>query len=136
MVKLFNPAIQHTDPDNLQFCLKISDTEFWYCEPNIYHELIYTEGTIENLIYHTFKGNPDGLLALASSVKEVRSFIYNQYLWLEGTSDINDFDDKEKLQLLDDYGYSWEDFEDDADRNQIICENYFEQNPMDFRNDI
>lgn len=136
MVKLFDPAIQHTDPDNLQFCLKISDTEFWYCEPNIYHELIYTEGTIENLIYHTFKGNPDGLLALCSSVKEVKDFLSNKYLWLEGLIDMDDFTEAEKLKLLDDYDYSWDDFEEDTDRNQIICENYFEQNPMDFRNDI
>ena len=36
MKNLLNPGIEFTDPDTLQFCLPLSDKEFWYCEPNCY----------------------------------------------------------------------------------------------------
>lgn len=42
MNRLFTPGIECTDPDSLQFCLRISDTEYWYCQPNIYHKDLFT----------------------------------------------------------------------------------------------
>jgi hypothetical protein len=66
----------------------------------------------------------------------VKVFILNRQLWLSGEIDVRDFPEEEKMQLLMDYGYRWEDFGNDTDRNQIISEIYFESCPMDFRNDI
>ena len=136
MKNLFNPNIQCTDPDNLQFCLILSDTEFWYCEPNIYNEQIYSDGTPENTLYKKYKGNPKQLLADAGANAEVKKFVSNRLLWLAGLVDTNDFSTEEKNELLNSYGYAWNTFSDNKERNQIICENYFEENPMEFRNDI
>ncbi|MDR1502292.1 MAG: hypothetical protein LBT43_07545 [Prevotella sp.] len=137
MVNLLNPAIQCTDPDNLQFCLKISDKEFWYCEPNTYNEkLLPGSKACELNLLRKYKGYPIRLLKDAATKEDVKEFINNKQLWLSGTVDVNDFSHYEKNELLDNYGYSWYDFTSDTDRNQIICENYFEQNPMEFRNDI
>lgn len=55
---------------------------------------------------------------------------------MTGTIDAADFSREEQEALLKDYGYAWEDFISDADRNQIICENHFELYPEDYRNDI
>jgi hypothetical protein len=136
MENLFNPGIRCTDPDNLQFCLKISDGEFWYCEPNIYHESIYTDGTPENRLYERYKGNPKQFLIDTRTDENVKQFVNNRHLWLSGSIDADDFTHEEKTELLSGYGYAWDSFSDDSERNQIICENYFEQNPMDFHNDI
>ena len=136
MKNLFNPNIQCTDPDNLQFCQILSDTEFWYCEPNIYNEQIYSDGTPENTLYKKYKGNPMQLLVDAGTNAEVKKFVSNRLLWLTGLVNINDFSTEEKKELLNSYGYVWNTFLDDKERNQIICENYFEQNPMEFRDDI
>ena len=57
-------------------------------------------------------------------------------LWLEGEIDAADFSQQEQETLLADYGYQWEFFASDAERNQIICENQFEQYPYDYRNDV
>jgi len=55
---------------------------------------------------------------------------------VEGEIDVADFSQQEQEALLADYGYKWEIFSSDAERNQIICENHFEQYPLDYRNDI
>lgn len=137
MENLLNPAIQCTDPDRLQFCLKISDEEYWYCEPNWYHEKLmpYTCNREQELI-ETYKGNPKLLLRKAQVDDEVKAFVLDRQLWLCGSSEMSDFEPGEPLQLLKDYGYEWDSFNNDAERNQIICEIYFEQHPMDFRQDI
>lgn len=137
MENIFNPDIQCTDPDQLQFCLKISDKEFWYCQANVFHPLLYADaGTTERAIYDLYSGYPKQLLLDAQNDKEVMEFVTNRQIWLTGSSEMDDFTQAEQLELLDDYGYKWDDFKSDAERNQIICENFFEQNPMDFRNDI
>ena len=137
MENLFNPNIECTDPDSLQFCLKISDAEFWYCEPNTYHEKLLPGSKAHELNLLTkYKGYPICLLKDAALKGDVKAFINNRQIWLTGTIDIDDFSDEEKIELLDNYDYQWADFNTDAERNQIICENYFEQNPMEFRNDI
>lgn len=137
MQNLFNPNITCTDPDNLQFCLKISDQEFWYCEPNIYNEKLMPDSDASEVeLFERYKGNPKKLLHDAQTVEEVKALVNNRQLWLTGSSEMDDFTQAEQIELLDDYGYKWDDFKSDAERNQIICENFFEQNPMDFRNDI
>lgn len=136
MENLLNPNIQFTDPDNLQFCLKLSDEEFWYCEPNVYHEKLSPEAdSVESLIYDTLSGYPKDLIRLSSVVTEVKEFISNRKLWMTGTIEVDDFDQEEKLELLADYGYKWDGFSSDAERNQIICEIHFESYPFDYRND-
>lgn len=137
MERLFTPGIQCTDPDQLQFCLHISDTEFWYCEPNHYHtDLFPGADTPARRICDKYRGYPDKLLQDARTDAEVRAFVSDRRLWLTGTIDANDFNREEQVELLSDYGYRWEFFATDTDRNQIICENHFEQYPEDYRNDI
>lgn len=137
MERLLNPNIKCTDPDQLQFCLKISDTEFWYCQPNLYHtDLLPDANTPASRIYDKYCGYSDQLFRAAQTDNGVRSFITDRKFWLEGEIDVNDFSREEQEKLLDNYGYKWNDFTSDADRNQIICENHFEQYPLDYRNDI
>lgn len=135
--RLFSPNIECTDPDHLQFCLKISDTEFWYCQPNIYHnDLLPDADTPASRIYNKYCGVPHELLRDAQTDNDVRTFVNDRKFWMEGEIDVNDFSREEQEELLDDYGYKWNDFTSDAQRNQIICENHFEQYPLDYRNDI
>lgn len=127
MKNLLNPSIQFTDPDTLQFCLALSDKEFWYCEPNCSHDKLLPESdSTERIIYDTLCGYAEELIRLSSVVTEVKEFISNKRLWCSGDISIDDIDDKEQLELLSAYGYSWDDFHSDTDRNQIICESYFE----------
>lgn len=136
MERLMNPGIECTDPDQLQFCQKISDTKFWYCEPNTYHDSLLPDAdTPARRLYEKYSGYPRQMLKDAHTSEEVSDFITNSTLWLTGEIDADDFTREEQEKLLDDYGYSWDSFDDEANRNQIICENYFEQNGPDFRND-
>lgn len=137
MERLLNPDIECTDPDQLQFCLKISDKTFWYCQPNVYHDdLLPNADTPASRIYHKYCGNPKELLRDAQTDKEIRAFVTDRMFWMEGEIDVDDFSHEEQEELLGDYGYKWDDFTSDADRNQIICENHFEQYPLDYRNNI
>lgn len=127
MENLLNPSIQFTDPDTLQFCLPISDKEFWYCEPNCCQDKLFPEsGSTERIIYDMLCGYPGELIRLSSVVAEVKEFISNGRLWYSGDISIDDIDDKERLELLQAYGYSLDSFSTGAERNQIICESYFE----------
>lgn len=135
MENLLNPSIQFTDPDTLQFCLPLSDKEFWYCEPNCCHDKLLPESdSTERIIYDTLCGYPEELIRLSSVVAEVKEFTSNGRLWYSGDISIDDIDDKEQLELLQAYGYSRDSFSSDIDRSQIICENYFEENLSDFSN--
>lgn len=135
MMYLDEQNIKCTDPDNLQFCHKISDKEFWYCEPNTGNiKLLPGADTPERKIYEKYKGSPEVLLRDARIDKTVYAFLTNNELWLSGAIEVDDFTHEEKVELLKDYGYSWDSFSNDAERNQIICENYFEQYPFDYCN--
>lgn len=137
MENLLNPDIECTDSDSLQFCLKLSDEEFWYCQPNGYHDKLFlSTGCTECLIVNILSGYPEDLIRLSSVVTEVKEFVSDRKLWMTGSIETGDFDEEEKLELLADYGYKWEGFSNDAERNQIICEIHFESYPMDYRNDI
>lgn len=127
MKNLLNPSIQFTDPDTLQFCLPLSDKEFWYCEPNRCHDKLLPESdSTERIIYDMLCGYPGELIRLSSVVAEVKEFISNGQLWCSGNISIDDIGEKEQLELLQAYGYSLDSFSAGAERNQIICENYFE----------
>lgn len=137
MEKLLKPHIVNTDPDQLQFCHKISDKKFWYCEPNLYHDdLLPGAETSARRMYDKYCGYPTQLLDDALTDKDVRAFVCDRMLWLEGEIDVRDLTTEQQEKLLADYGYKWDFFDCDCNRNQIICENYFEQNPQDFRNDF
>lgn len=127
MKNLLNPSIQFTDPDTLQFCLPISDKEFWYCEPNCCQDKLFPESdSTERIIYDMLCGYPGELIRLSLVVAEVKEFISNRRLWCSGDINIDDIDDKEQLELLQAYGYSLDSFSTGVERNQIICESYFE----------
>lgn len=135
MENLFNPNIQCTDPDTLQFCLPISDTEFWYCQINDTNEdLFFTVQSPKRLIYETLCGYPEILLGLVNTVVEVKELVTKPKYWFSTDINVADFTEEEKNELLRGYGYSWSDFDSDANRNQIICECYFEDNICDFGN--
>ena len=97
-------------------------------------KLLPNAKTTEKLIYDMLCGAPQSLLDLSKTVAEVKEFVSNPPLWCSDDFDVTDFTQEEKLELLADYGYSWDDFHSDADRNQIICECYFEENICDFDN--
>lgn len=127
MKNLLNPNIQLTDPDTLQFCLPLSDKEFWYCEPNSCHDKLLPESdSTERIIYDTLCGYPEEFIRLSSVVAEVKEFISNGRLWCSGDISIDDIGEEEQIELLRAYGYSWDSFSSEAERNQIICECYFE----------
>lgn len=136
MENLLTPNIQYTDPDTLQFCLPLSDTKFWYCQVNDCHKRLMPDAeTPESLIYDILCGYPEKLLDLASKVMEVKEFITNHRYWHTGEIDITEFDREEQLELLKDYGYTWNDFTSDIERTQIICECHFEENIREYEND-
>lgn len=136
MENLLNPHTYCTDPDTLQFCLPISDTEFWYCQVNDFSEKLFGEAdTMERFIYDTLCGNPKALHDLAAKVSEVKAFVTDRRLWCTTDIDVTDFSHEEQQELLSDYGLKWDSFNSDRDRNQIICECYFEENIWDFDNE-
>jgi hypothetical protein len=137
MKKLFDKDTHCTDPDSLQFCLPVSEHKFWYCEPNGYNDLLLPKSnSAESRIFDKYAGFPQELLRDAKKETAIKELMLNRQLWLFGEIDVRDFSEEEKTQLLMDYGYRREDFSNEADRNQIISEIYFESYPMDFRNDI
>jgi hypothetical protein len=135
MKNIFDENIQCTDPDMLQFCLSISEHKFWYCEPNFYHNALSSD-TPESRIYIHYSGYPEKMMEAAREDKAVNAFLQNSHLWVCGEIDVRDFRREEQIKLLADYGYRWENFDTEAERNQLVCEIYFETYPMDFRNDI
>ncbi|WP_416998969.1 hypothetical protein [Alistipes indistinctus] len=135
--QIFRPSTKCSDPDQLQFFRKISVTKFWYCEPNIYHnDLLPDADTPASRLREKYLGDPEGLLQDAHTDPEVHAFLSNSALWLEGEIDADSFSREQQEKLLKGNGYSWNFFACDMDRNQIICEIYFEENQLEFRNDI
>lgn len=135
MENLLNPHTYCTDPDTLQFCLPLSDTEFWYCQVNDFSERLFGDAdTMERFIYDLLCGYPNALHDLTAKVSEVKAFATDRRLWNTVYIDVTDFSHEEQLELLSGYGLKWDSFNSDTDRNQIICECYFEENICDFDN--
>ncbi|MDR1504571.1 MAG: hypothetical protein LBT43_19155 [Prevotella sp.] len=131
-LNLFHPNISSADPDTLQFCIVISDTSFWYCEFDLSNFCGVTEGRDLEL-FRKYKGYPGKLIADAKNDSEVLEFIENKSLWISTTIDSDDIDKETEEDLLNTYGIPIEDFEEGAERNQIIAEMYFEVYVDDFR---
>lgn len=91
--------------------------------------------TPERLMYDVLCGYPEKLLYLAGKIIEVKEFITNHRYWHSSEIDVTMFTHEEQLDLLKGYGYSWNDFTSDAERNQIICECDFEENIREYEND-
>jgi len=131
-LNLFHPDISFTDPNQLQFCIIISDTSFWYCEFDQSNFCGVTQGHDFEL-FRKYKGYPHKLIADAKSDPEVLEFVQNDSLWISTTIDSDDIDKETEADLLTTYGIPIEDFEEGVDRNQIIAEMYFEVYIDDFR---
>lgn len=133
MKNLLNPNVICTDPDTLQFCLPLSETRFWYCQVNDFNEGFRSETDgVKELIYTSLCGEPELLFDLAQKVIEVQEFISNPRYWFSGDINVTSLTHEEKLVLLQDYGYSWDSFTSEADRNRIICECEFEENILEY----
>ena len=106
MNRLFTPGIECTDPDSLQFCLRISNTKYWYCQPNIYHrDLFPGADTPARHILCRYLGDPNDFLRDMHTDAEVRAFASDRMLWMESEIDAADFSQQEQEALLADYGY-------------------------------
>lgn len=129
---LLNPEVVCTDPDTLQFCLKLSGHEFWYCE---FDKTILTEipNSAEHNWYRQYKGEPDRLLHDAMQNSGTMNFLNSRNLWISATIDTNDIDEKERFDLFSSYGIDPEEYTDDTNRYQMIAEMYFESNLFEFR---
>lgn len=123
-----------TDPDTLQFCKQVSDTVFWYCEPNTFHpKLSSGADTPERRMLERYEGRPEGLLRDAGEQEEVHKFLITDEFWLSGKINATEIDAEEIRELSGAYGYSPEYLKSDA---MLLCECYFESYPTDFMPDF
>ncbi len=137
MPQIFRPSTKCSDPDQLQFFRKISVSKFWYCEPNLYHsDLLPDADTPASRLREKYLGDPeDCFRMLIQTPKFMLSFPTPHYgLGARSMQTVSLREQQEKF--LKGYGYSWDFFSCDMDRNQIICEIYFEENQLEFRHDI
>ena len=95
-----------TDPNECQFCRKISDTEFEYIQ-------LRNKALLNGKSY-----GKNALLALNDNTK------IND--WYEDEIDVNNYTDREKEEYLAPYGGILDGWEKDADRNQLVAECIFE----------
>lgn len=105
----FDTSWHCTDVDNFQFCKKISDTEFSYCQ--LANEDIINE--VENI-------NPKDVLDYLNTKQT------NITDWFSGDIDVNDYDSDEIGEVLSAYGDILNGCDDITLRNQLICECIFE----------
>lgn len=131
MYNLFQPETKFTDPDQLQFCLPISEYEFWYCEINQSKIVLEGDRDIET-IFDKYAGQPEKLLEDADTNLHVREFIINTRNWITAEIDVREITEEEKKNLLSIFGDSANNFANDKERNQMIAEMYFEQNINEF----
>jgi len=129
---LFHPNIECTDPDTLQFCIRLSETSFWYCEFD-QTALCELETECYEELYNKYEGYPEQLIADAMSNPEVLEFVNNKSLWISTTIDIEDIDAEEHTSLFDTYGMNPSDFKTPQELNQILAEMYFEIYIEDFK---
>mgnify|MGYP003623248592 FL=1 len=128
MNRLFQPGIQFTDPDQLQFCLPISEHEFWYCE------LDQTDPDSDvHRILIKYGGQPEKLLEDAETNLHIKEFVFNRTNWVQATIDTREITPSECADLLIAYAENPDDYEEGADCNQLIAEMYFETNINQFR---
>lgn len=99
-----------TDPDECQFCRKISDTEFEYIQ--------LKNEDLKKFVETFHLGNKHLL-----SVLNDRTIIAD---WYQSETDVNDYDADAIGEYLMPYGGILDGVTDDVERNQIIAECIFE----------
>ena len=99
-----------TDPDECQFCRKISDTEFEYIQ--------LKNDDLKKFVETFHLGNKHLLEVLND-----RTTIAD---WYQSETDVNDYDTDEIGEYLSPYGGILDGVTDDVERNQIIAECIFE----------
>lgn len=99
-----------TDPDEYQFCRKISDTEFEYIQ--------LRNDDLKKFVETFHLGNKHLLEVLND-----RTTIAD---WYQSETDVNDYDVEQIAEYLSPYGGILDGVTDDAERNQIIAECIFE----------
>lgn len=109
----FSKGWHCTDPDTFQFCKKLSDTEFSYCQ--LANEDIIDEINVMQIGGHFF---------------DVKEFLNNKGTcaedWYAGDIDVTDYDGDEIGEVLSAYGGVLDGVDSQELRNQIIAECIFE----------
>lgn len=116
MRRLLENKWECTDPDNLQFCVKLDDYSYWYCQ------LIELTGELKK-----FAGYPGMLIA------EGKELILNESYWAHGEIHIDDIEYGEVTSLVESYGYDITQHSS-FENVQMVIEMYFETNINDFVN--
>ena len=99
-----------TDPDECQFCRKISDTEFEYIQ--------LRNDDLKKFVETFHLGNKHLLEVLND-----RTTIAD---WYQSETDVNDYDAEQIAKYLSPYGGILDGVTDEAGRNQLIAECIFE----------
>jgi len=102
-----------TDPDNFQFCKRLGETEFSYCQ--LANESIIDEINALQCMGHYF---------------DVRQFLNNKGTsskdWYSGDIDVTDYDADEIGDVMSAYGGILDGIDNIVLRNQIVAECIFE----------
>ena len=114
-----DPNVVCTDPSSLQYCLKISDTEYMFCEPD-YASFIDDLDTISFVNYLTPKH---------IKTMNVSHMFFETKYWKYGTVDTESITNNDIMSIADTYGYKKLDLMVD---NALLAECYFETNINDF----
>lgn len=99
-----------TDPDECQFCRKVSDTEFEY---------IQLKNEDLKKFVETFHLGNKHLLEVLNDRTTIAD-------WYQSETDVNDYDTDEIGEYLSPYGGILDGVTDDVERNQLIAECIFE----------
>lgn len=99
-----------TDPDENQFCRKVSDTEFEYIQ-------LKNDGLRK--FVNSFHLNNKHLLSVLNDKTKITD-------WYQDEIDVTDYDSDEIGEYLSPYGGILDNVTDEVDRNQLIAECIFE----------
>ena len=99
-----------TDPNENQFCRKVSDTEFEYIQ-------LKNDGLRK--FVNSFHLNNKHLLSVLNDKTKITD-------WYQDEIDVNDYDAEQIAEYLSPYGGILDNVTDEVDRNQLIAECIFE----------
>lgn len=107
---LLNPAIQFTDPDELQFALKVNENEYIYIQCK------------DKTIFDEYEGYPVKLIKDIPFIPALT----NESSWIVENIDYNDISQSDINDIMDSYDIDKNKYSE-SDYKQLICEGYFEQ---------
>ena len=99
-----------TDPDENQFCRKVSDMEFEYIQ--------LKDDSLRRFV-NSFRLNNKHLLSVLNDKTKITD-------WYQDEIDVNDYDAEQIAEYLSPYGGILDNVTDEVDRNQLIAECIFE----------